>query len=126
MAEEVLRLALLPVLVVGPEVTVGPEAEADVRRVLYAADFSPGCGRAMHYAGLLAQAWKAKLLLLHVVEDIWKEPASTRMVTQEFLRMRLLEKGWMKPMAALQPELMVEFGPVEGRILEVAERHAWS
>lgn len=121
-ADEILRLAELPVLLVGPEVRMTAEAEVNVRQVMYGVDFSPGSGRAMRYAGALAKAWEAKLLLLHVVGDIWKEPEATRMATQEFLRMRLLEKGWMASMEPLQPELLVEFGPVEGRILEVAGR----
>jgi len=123
LAEEILRLAHLPILVVGPQVSIAPEAELKVQRILYAADFSPGCGRAMHYAGALARTWQAHLLLLHVVGDIWKEPASTRLPSQEFLRMRLLEEGWMRDLEPMQPELLVEFGPVEQRILEVAERH---
>ena len=55
-ADEILRLAQVPVLVVGSEVSVPAEEELRVHRVLYAADFSPGCGRALQYAGAIAQA----------------------------------------------------------------------
>jgi nucleotide-binding universal stress UspA family protein len=122
-ADEILRLAEIPVLVVGPEVTVYPEEELTMHRVLYAMDFSPGCGRALQYAGAVASAERARLLVLHVVEDIWKEPASTRLGAKEYLRLRLLEKGWMGPIDPVEPELLVDYGPVEDRILQAAEQH---
>jgi nucleotide-binding universal stress UspA family protein len=122
-AEEILRLAGVPVLVVGPEVTVAPEAEVEMRHILYVADFSPGSGRALRYAGELARRWGAQLIVLHVVPDIWAEPLSTHMPGEAFLRLRLLEREWMACVEDLQPELAVEFGSVEERILERAERH---
>jgi len=122
-AGEVLRLAEIPVLVVGPEVTVPPEEEMTLRRVLYAVDFSPDGGRALRYAAAMASAEGARLLVLHVVEDIWKEPASTRLGREEYLRLRLLETGWQAAIDPLQPELLIDFGPAEDRIVQQAERH---
>jgi len=121
-AEEILRLAQIPVLIVGPDVVVPPEEELTVHRVLYAADFSPGCGRAMQYAGTIARAEHARLLVLHVVGDAWKEPLSTRIEAEEYLRKRLKERGWMASIDPVEPELLVEFGPAEDRIFETAER----
>ena len=123
MAEEILRLAEIPVLVVGPEVSLPPEEELRMHRVLYAADFSPECGRALRYAGAIANAEGARLLVLHVVEDAWREPASTRLGGEEYLRVRLMEKGWMASIEPIEPELLVDFGPVEDRILLTAEQH---
>jgi len=122
-AEEILRLAEIPVLLVGPEVSVRPEEELAVERVLCAADFSPGCGRALHYAGAIAAAEHARLLVLHVVEDIWKEPMSTRLRAEEFLRVRLLETGRLGSFDAAEAELLVDFGPAEERIVQQAELH---
>jgi nucleotide-binding universal stress UspA family protein len=122
-ADEILRLAEIPVLVAGPQVVMQPEQEFRMHGVLYAADFSPGCGRALQYAGAIASAEQARLLVLHVVEDVWSEPASTRLGGEEYLRLKLLEKGWMASVDPLEPELLVEFGPVEERILSTAVQH---
>jgi nucleotide-binding universal stress UspA family protein len=122
-AEEILRLAEIPVLVVGPEAGVEPEEELAMQRVLYAADFSPGCGRALQYAAAIARAHHARLLVLHVVEDAWREPTSTRLGAEEYLRVRLMERGWMAAIEPVAPELLVDFGPAEDRILQVAQQH---
>lgn len=122
-AEEILRLAEIPVLLVGPEVSVRPEEELIVHRVLYAADFSPGCGRALQYAAAIASAEQAHLLVLHVVEDVWKETMSTRLRAEDFLRLKLLEKGWMAYIDPVKSDLLVDFGPVEDQILQQAEQH---
>jgi nucleotide-binding universal stress UspA family protein len=121
-AEEILRIGRIPVLAVGPEVTVAPEAEIDVKRLLCVVDFSSGAGRALGYAEALARRWGSQLTALYVVKDIWAEPLSTRMPGEGFLRARLIEAGWMQSIDDLAPELIVEFGPAEDRALEVAER----
>jgi nucleotide-binding universal stress UspA family protein len=122
MAEEILELAAVPVLAVGPEVTVAPETEAQVKHVMCVVDFSVGSGRALHYAEALARRWSAHLCALYVVRDIWSEPLATRMPGEAFLRLRMLEEGKMQGIEDLDPRLEVEFGEAEQRILEVAER----
>jgi nucleotide-binding universal stress UspA family protein len=122
-ADEILRLAEIPVLVLGPDVTVQPEEVLTMHQVLYATDFSPGCGPALQYASAIASAEHARLLVLHVVQDIWKEPASTRLRAEEYLRVRLLEEGLMPSIDQVEPELLVDFGPVEDRILQTARQH---
>jgi len=121
-AEEVICLAEVPVLVIGPAVTVEPEAEVAVERVMYLADFTTGSGRAQHYAEALARKWKAQLTVLYVVRDIWAEPVSTRMPGEAYLRMRLIEEGRIESIDDLQPELAVEFGVAEESIPEAAEK----
>jgi hypothetical protein len=49
------RLASVPVLVVGPEVLIDPQAEVRVERILYATDLLPESRRAMRYAYALAK-----------------------------------------------------------------------
>ena len=46
----------------------------------------------MHYARTLAKEYKATLFFLHVAENVWKEPISTRMQAADFFRLRLTEK----------------------------------
>jgi len=66
-AEEVLRNAPCPVL------TIGPHALArqpwSLKEILYATDFSPASLSAAQYAVALAQEYRARLTLLHVIED---------------------------------------------------------
>ena len=121
-AEEILRLAPNPVLIVGPESSVSPEAETSLRRILYATDFSSESEPAMHYAYHLSREYGASLVFLHVVEDAWKEPLSTSMQPADFFRLRLLENHWAFEETGIEPEIRVEFGQRADSILEVAEK----
>ena len=114
-AEEILRCAQGPVLMVGPESSVAPETEARPRRILYATDFSPESEPAMHYACTLAKEYKATLFFLHVAEDVWKEPITTRMQAADFFSLRLAEKHWVLE-EGVTPEFRVEFNPVRARM----------
>jgi nucleotide-binding universal stress UspA family protein len=118
-AEEILRRAQHPVLMVGPESSVASETEASPRRILYATDFSPESEPAMHYACGLAKEYGSGLFFLHVAEDVWKEPLSTRMQAADFFRMRMQEKRWVLEEGSA-PEFRVEFGPPAESILEIA------
>ncbi|MFZ0772289.1 MAG: universal stress protein [Candidatus Sulfotelmatobacter sp.] len=66
-AEEVLHLASCPVLTVGPNVPPADSGAANFRRILFATDFGPASNRAFPYALSLAEDYRAKLLLLHMV-----------------------------------------------------------
>ncbi len=120
-AEEILRCAQEPVLMVGPESSVAPETEARFQRILYATDFSAEAEPAMHFARRLAQEYGAALFFLHVVEDVWKETISTRVDADDFFRLSLLQKHWiLKPEEGPTPEFHVDFGPPAECILEIA------
>lgn len=120
LAEEILRLASVPVLVICPEIVVAPEAEVHVRHILHLVDFSPGSRCALDYAALLARRWNARLTLLYVAEGIWDAPRATQMSGAEFLRLRLREQGCLEDLEGLSPEFIVEFGSAEDRVLQVA------
>jgi len=120
LAEEILRLASVPVLVICPEVAVAPEAEVHVRHILHLVDFSPGSRRALDAAALLARCWNARLTLLHVTEGIWNAPRATEMSGAEFLRLRLLEQGWLAALEGLAVDCIFEFGSAEDRVLQAA------
>ncbi len=120
-AEEILRCAPRPILMIGPEAAAAPQMEAGFRRILYATDFSPQSEPAMHYGCSLAERYGASLFFLHVAEDVWKEPLSTRMQAADFFRMRLLEKQWVLG-EGIAPEFRVVFGPRAECILETARQ----
>jgi len=120
-AEEILRCARAPILMVGPDNLVPPEKEANPRRILYATDFSPESNAAMHYACTLAKEYDAQLFFLHVAENVWKEPLSTRMQAADFFRMRFMEKQWVLE-GEIKPQYYVEFGRPADLVLEVAGR----
>jgi nucleotide-binding universal stress UspA family protein len=122
MAEEIFRLASVPVLAIGPEVKIDPQAEVRVERILYATDFSPESRRASRYACALAKQYGAQLFFLHVVEDVWQEPLSTRVSAEPFCRVQLQEKGFSDFPKGVQPEFLVEFGRAEQLTLEVADK----
>jgi len=123
MAEEILELARLPVLGVGPEVITPPQAEAHLGRILCSTDFSPESRRAVRYAYALAKAYSARLFLLHVVdfEDAWKEPVATRLSADAFFRLELMVRGLPEREEGIETKHLVEFGPQEESILRVLE-----
>lgn len=122
MAEEIFRLARLPVLAVGPEVITPPQAEEHVARILCVAEFSHESRRAMRYAYALAKAYSARLAFLHVVDDVWKEPISTRLSADAFFRLELMVNRLPECAQGIQTEFLVEFGPKEETILRAAEK----
>ncbi len=66
-AEEVLRLAPCPVLTIGPSVPLADSDTTEFRRILFATDFGPASAKAFPYALSLAEDYRAKLVLLHMV-----------------------------------------------------------
>lgn len=120
--EEIARAAACPVLLVGPEVAVEPEAEVRVHRILHPTELHPSSRPAMEFACALARVYNAELFVLHVAEDIWQEPLSTRMTPEAFCRMRLLESGLPESTLGVEPQFLVDFGSAESLILEAAEK----
>lgn len=124
-AERVFRLSMRPVLTVGPGVGKQAPVEVELKRIVFATDFSPNSRRALPYAVSLAQEHQAALTLLHVVENIDEISSETIAHLREFFTDRL--RSLLPPGTDLwcYPEFMVSFGlPVE-RILETtAEKKA--
>ncbi|MGA8867201.1 MAG: universal stress protein [Candidatus Sulfotelmatobacter sp.] len=70
-AEELLRLAPCPVLTVGPKAEVTASANAaELHTVLFATDFGQGSQNALHLALPMAEANRAKLILLHMLPPL--------------------------------------------------------
>ncbi|MGA3093348.1 MAG: universal stress protein [Terriglobales bacterium] len=121
-AEEILRCSRAPLLMVGPDNSVPPETVAKPRRILYATDFSSESEPAMRYACSLAKEYSAALFFLHVTQDAYQEPISTRMKPADFFCLRFSEKRWALE-EGITPEYRVEFNPVAAEcILETAGR----
>jgi nucleotide-binding universal stress UspA family protein len=120
-AEEVLRCSQIPVLLVGPDNKVPPELEAKPHRILYATDFSSESEPAMRYAYYLAKEYGAALFFLHVTQDAYQEPRSTRMQADDFFRLRFMEKHWTWE-EGISPECHIEFGVPAEFILQLASR----
>jgi nucleotide-binding universal stress UspA family protein len=69
-AEEVLRLSACPTLTVGPHAPTPPSDEAGFRKILYVADFGPASNAALPHALSIAVDYRAKLILLHVMQPV--------------------------------------------------------
>jgi nucleotide-binding universal stress UspA family protein len=119
--QKIAATAPCPVLLVGPEVTVAPEAEARIERILFATDLETTSRPALDYAYALARAYSAQLTLLHVAEDVWREPRSTRMSPEAFCRMRMLENGLPQHEPDIDLRFQVDFGPRESLTVEAAQ-----
>jgi nucleotide-binding universal stress UspA family protein len=120
--EAIAGAAACPALLIGPEADIEPDAEMHMSRILYATDFSRQSRRAMDYAYALAKAYAAELLVMHVAENILREPLANRMTADAFIRMRLLESGLPGNVQGVEPEFLVAFGMPEERILQAAKQ----
>lgn len=93
--------------------------------ILLATDLSHRCDRALDRAAMLAGAWKARLVVLHVLEEpspvtdapSWRRPADPRAAALDRVRRDLGEAA-----RDLEVEIVVERGEPAPVILEKIER----
>jgi len=69
-AEQVLRLASCPVLTIGPHVPPPVPGAPMFSSILFATDFGPASAKAFPYALSLAEEYRARLVLLHMVPPL--------------------------------------------------------
>lgn len=113
-AEDILRNASCPVLVVGPAVTIKPRQNAELNRIVYATNFSTESLAAAPYAVSLAQEHRAHLILVHSIESAKDVPAMLQALHQ------LVPFGIE---LRCEPDCVVEHGAPAAKILDVAEGH---
>ncbi|HKF03668.1 MAG TPA: universal stress protein [Candidatus Sulfotelmatobacter sp.] len=135
-AENILRHAQCPVLTVGPKVSGRaklPELsnrgrdlappELELRQIIFATNFARNAALAAGDAVALAQEFRARLTLMHVIEDYAELGSKPGPIEENIHRLReLIPKN-----AQLQyiPETLLEFGNAPNRILKAAaEREA--
>jgi nucleotide-binding universal stress UspA family protein len=121
--ESVLRRAPCPVLTIGPHVEVDPACATQMKRILFATDFSQASQAAAPYAISLAQENQAHLDLLHVIEN---RKVSELVDTGEFIQgTKARMQQLLPPEAELwcEPAYLVEAGhPAEQVIKAARER----
>jgi len=134
-AEEILRRASCPVLTVGPKV-VGtvtpaprrdrelPPAQINIHQILYATDFKQESVEAVSHAVSLAREFRARLALLHVIEDygdhLHERPGPIDDVLQKLQALVGEDAGLRYP-----PEILAQFGlPAESILQAASEREA--
>lgn len=115
-AEKVFRLAPCPVL----NVPLRGGERARVARILYPTDFSQQSLQAAPHAFSLAHHYRAKLILLHVVEDAALHSVADLTRRRWLVENRLTKLVLGKAELELKPELAVEFGDPAQRVLRVA------
>ena len=123
-AEEIFRVADCPVMTVGPQVKTEPPQEVELKRILYATDFTAKGERSAAYALSLAQEHQAQLTLLHVIEN--GDGVSSRNVAA--LRAVFLKRldAIVPPEARswCDPACVVTVGNAADQILAVARERA--
>jgi len=135
-AEDILRHAPCPVLTVGPKVsgraklpeftTRGRDlapAELELRQILFATNFASNASPVAQDAASLAEEFRARLTLMHVMEDYTRLGSDQAPIEESLLRLRDL----IPKKAQLQyiPETLLDFGRAPERILKAAaEREA--
>jgi nucleotide-binding universal stress UspA family protein len=123
--ESVLRRAPCPVLTIGPYVEVDPERATQMKRILFATDFSTASQAAAPYAVSLAQENQAHLDILHVIEKrkIGELVAAPELIEGAVGGMRALLPSDAELWC--EPAFLVEEGSVADQVLKAArERHA--
>ena len=120
-AEKVLRRASCPVLTVGPYVHVEAQRAAEMKRILFATDFSAASEVAASYALSLAQENQAVLDILHIVEP--QKPGdvvpSSELVSGCAARMRSLLPADQQ--LRCEANTLIEVGQPAEQILNVAK-----
>ena len=121
-AEEVFRTAFFPVLTVGGPVEERSGKPWEVRRILYACNFTPHSEYAARYAFSLAEFTNAQVTMIHVVEsDESFEPRNENLL-REFFNTRLLSAIPRQRKFTNEPELISAFGAPDEQILEAARK----
>jgi nucleotide-binding universal stress UspA family protein len=130
-AEEIFRIAPVPVLTVGPRMRSSvecipvrherelPPTRMNFCRILYATDLSPATEHGRSYAVSLAREFRSNLTLLHVIEDYREQLRKHPKLIDEVLgklRDLLPEEDGLR-----LPELLVRYGSPAQVILETAE-----
>src|SRR5579863_5449826 len=135
-AEDILRHAPCPVLTVGPKVSgraklpafpkrghdVAP-LELELAQIVFATDFAPGAAGMAQRAVKLAEEFRARLTLVHVIEDYTQLGSRPGPIEEGTSRLQAL----IPADAALQypAETVLEFGSAAERIVKIAaEREA--
>lgn len=105
-AEQIYRQALCPVLTVGPNASFVVPHKIELKRIIFATDFSLHSLAAAPYAFSLAQEHDACLVMLHVVHDKPRE-AGFEVEKESQVRERLLQlvpenaDAWCRPVAEI-------------------------
>ena len=74
------------------------------KSILLATDLSARCDRALDRAVLLSQLWQARLVILHVLEDIWDPDSNST------------EPSWRRPpnpCDVAEKQLLADIGPLQ-------------
>jgi len=117
-AEEIFRVAELPILTVGERNVAGGRTAWEAGNILYATNFKPHAEHAASMAYRMEQAHGTKLRVLHVVEEQDQNVKGGNDLVRDFMTQRL-RKGMPSSCAGrCEPEFRVRFGDVVQEILK--------
>lgn len=120
-AEEIFRRSSVPVITIGPSARSDQESGTQLRRIVFASDFTAESEAAAPYALSFAEENNAQLTLVHVIEMhlSHKEQKSTRVSVAEAMhQLHQIVPSEDEPWC--RPETIVEHGDPATRILAVA------
>jgi len=119
-AEEIFRLAESPVLTVGTPRQQGSPKGQGSRRILLATNFKPHAEYAAHFAYALERELKARISVLHVVEEEQDLPKGGQGIVSEFILTRLRKGRPLDCVEMREPKFQVRYGEAVQQILQFA------
>ena len=121
-AEQIFRQARVPVLTVGPAVTVEPLYETELKSILFATDFGPSAEEESAYAFLLARDYRAKLTMLSVVPYVEVCSVEGMVRRREEVKQKLAELTPKETQFRCKPEFLMVIGEPVEEILRWAQK----
>jgi nucleotide-binding universal stress UspA family protein len=114
--EDICRVATCPILTVGPEAEVWPEAP--FRNVLFPSNLSEMSRKALPYISLLARKYKSRVTVLHVLSEDQASAADAKEVTES--TRKTMTNTFRTALDEFQPEFIVASGSTAEAVLRVA------
>ncbi|HKW75556.1 MAG TPA: universal stress protein [Terriglobales bacterium] len=121
-ADELLIHANCPLLISGPETANENPTGFVPRTILCATDFTVRSKVSADYACRMAEQLHASLLFVHVIDEGSEERLSLKLPPSEFFSERWQENHCAPSHFPSGSIFMVEYGPLEDRIVELANR----
>lgn len=121
LTEKIFRTAEYPVLTAGTPEEQRIEGGREIREILYASNFTPYSDYAARFAFSLAEATRAHVTMVHVVENSEEFEARNEELLRDFFAQRLRRAIPREAEVSVASDVVFAFGVPEEEILKIAK-----